>query len=423
MSYNQSTITRILDPIIDVSNNRVTWHLPNQTILSPDIKMLNIGAILSTGAAARKYNRFSGGISLIKNIYLTSNGVTVDQLLDANSWVAFKESMKSHSEAESLSRNLVGNALGLIIADDDKIGHAIDTKPLTDTLATSGKCMISLGDLLPFLKSSTMVPTTVYTNLRITIEYDTSMSIVANINSNSLTAMSTPFLVVEEMLDDGFIQKATADYRGLGFMAIERDQMFVDTTLTSLSGVENNEPNSHSLQSRAFQNKYVSRIVVAPKATNPLAYSTGTTGVTGGGGLGAIALLEPKFNVVVNGSNKVAGQGLVGSTEIAARLMDTWSQVSTIPTQAYTTGLFHSEDVYSASKHFAGYMAWLGLSINEFVQSLYINIDYTAQLDADTRAVEEQWARLNTNYNLVAFAECRKSIVVRPDRSFMVSYM
>ena len=57
MSYNQSTITRILDPIIDVSNNRVTWHLPNQTILSPDIKMLNIGAILSTGAAARKYNR------------------------------------------------------------------------------------------------------------------------------------------------------------------------------------------------------------------------------------------------------------------------------------------------------------------------------------------------------------------------------
>ena len=105
-----STITRTLDPIIDVTNNRVTWHLPNDTILSPDIKMLNIGAFV--GATTREYNRYAGGISLIKNIYMTSNGVTIDQLLDANSWVAFKESNKSHSEAESLSRNLIGNALG-----------------------------------------------------------------------------------------------------------------------------------------------------------------------------------------------------------------------------------------------------------------------------------------------------------------------
>tara|TARA_R110001592_G_scaffold49274_1_gene153906 strand:+ start:3150 stop:4424 length:1275 start_codon:yes stop_codon:yes gene_type:complete len=424
MAYNQSTITRILDPIIDVNNNRVTWHLPQSTILSPDIKMLNIGAVLDAGAA-RKYNRFAGGLSLIKNIYLTSNGVTIDQLLDANSWIAFNEANKSHSEAESLSRNLIGNSMGLILDDNSRIGHAIATKPFSTSLALSGKCMISLGDLLPFLKASTMVPTTIYENLRLTIEYDTSMTIVGNVNTSTLTAMSTPFLVVEEMLDLGFISKATSDYRGLGFMAIERDQMHVDTTIATLSGVDNNEPNTFSLQSRAFQNKYVSRIVVAPKSTDADAYKYSTTFVAGGGGLGSIALLEPKFNIVVNGSNKIAGQGLVGSTEIAARLHDTWG-ISNTPTGAYSTGVFDGASFYAAEKHFVGYMGWMGMTINEFVQSLYVNIDFTAQLDASASAgtaADVLYQRMNSKYNLVAFAECRKSIVVRPDGSFMVSYM
>ena len=417
-----STITRTHDPIIDVTNNRVTWHLPNDTILSPDIKMLNIGAFVE--ATVREYNRYAGGLSLIKNIYLTSNGVTIDQLLDANSWVAFQESNKSHSEAESLSRNLIGNALGLIVDDNAKIGRAYLTKPVSTTLAASGKCMISLGDLLPFLRSSSIVPTTIFQNLRITIEYDTSVAVVTTDNRSTLTAMSTPFLVVEEILDADFIQKATADYRGLGFMSIERDQMFCSTTKSAGGDFTDvNELNTQSLESRSFQNKYVSRLVVAPKSLDARAYLANTNDVAGGGTLGAISLLQPKFNVVVNGSNKVAGQGLVGSTEIAARLIDTWG-VSCTPTGAYGTNVFDQDGFYTDHGAYCGYMGWMGLSINEFVQSLYLNFEYTAQAASDVgEATNQLFARFNSDYNMLCFAECRKSIIVRPDKSFMVSYM
>ena len=425
-----STITRVLDPIIDVTNNRVTWHLPNNTILGSDIKMLNIGAIVD--ANARRYNRFAGGLSLIKNIYLTSNGVTVDQLLDANTWTAFTESQKTHSEAMSLSRTLIGNILGLHVGDGGKLGGAPDQtgKLINTELATSAKCMIDVSQLLPFLKASSMVPTTIFTNLRLTIEYDMSMIHVAGGRQDgTLTAMSTPFLVVEEMLDMDFIAKATADYRGLGFTCLERDQMFVNTNSSDNSDTDfttDNKANSVSLESRAFQNKYVSRIVCAVKSLDVRAYLTeegGQAVAAGGGGLGSVALLNPKFNVVVNGSNKVAGQGLVGATEIAGRLIDTWGASST-PTLAYTTSPFQDTEMYFNPQRYVGYMGWMGLSINDAVQSLYINLDYTAQFPTDEgTATEALWSRLNSDYNLLCFAECRKSIVVRPDKSFMISYM
>jgi hypothetical protein len=144
--------------------------------------------------------------------------------------------------------------------------------------------------------------------------------------------------------------------------------------------------------------------------------------VAGGGGLGAIALLKPSYNVVVNGSNKIAGQGLIGYSEIQGRTMDTWGEMN-VPTQANTPGVYHEGDIYSHAADYVGYAGYMGLTVNDSIQSFYLNLDYTAQFDAEREDENYQrYATLNSQYQIMCFAECRKSIIVRPDKSFIVSY-
>jgi len=416
-----SSISRVLDPLIDQVNNRVEFALPSNTILSSDIRLLNIGAIVSEDT--REYNRMAGGLSLIKNIYLQSNGVTLDQVLDANTWIAFKQQLKSHGQAESLERNLVGNSQGLIVTSDAVLGTPYTPKPLATTLAASGKTMISLTDVLPLLRATRMLPTTIFTDLRLVIEYETDIVKIGTTSIGSLTTMLTPFVVVDEMLDADFIKTQTNAYQGVGFMSIERDMVFAPTSLASVSGVAGNVVNSHSMQMRGYDNKFISRVLFVPKALNSNAYIGGADGVVaGGGGLGAIALLKPSYNVVVNGSNKIAGQGLIGYSEIQGRTMDTWGQMN-VPTQANTPGVYHEGDIYSHAADYVGYAGYMGLTVNDSIQSFYLNLDYTAQFDAEREDENYQrYATLNSQYQIMCFAECRKSIIVRPDKSFIVSY-
>jgi len=109
--YQSGSITRVLDPIIDITNNRVEFVLPANTILSPDMRVLNLGVTTSSDGAT--YNRFAGVNSVVRNVFLTSQGVTVDQLLDANTWIAFKETNKDYKDAVSIGRMKAGHDLGL----------------------------------------------------------------------------------------------------------------------------------------------------------------------------------------------------------------------------------------------------------------------------------------------------------------------
>jgi len=230
------------------------------------------------------------------------------------------------------------------------------------------------------------------------------------------------------MLDPAFIQQATSAYKGLGFMCIERDILNAPTTLATISGIDNtgsnNVDNSFSLQTRAYDNKYVSRILIVPKALATGAYDGQVANqVAGGGGLGAVSLLKPKLNVVVNGSNKVAGNGVEGYSQIQGLLVDTWGDMC-VSWQANTVGCYRQDSVYLQHQNYVSYQGYMGININEFIQSLRINLDYQSQYSAhQAELAERHLAAQNSAYSVMTFAECRKSIMVQPDGSFMISYM
>ena len=419
--YQSSSVRRVLDPIIDIRNNRVEFVLPANTVLSPDMRLLNLG--VTTSVADKGYNRFAGTAASVRNIYLTSQGVTVDQLLDANTWIAWKETNKDYKNVVSMGRMKAGHNLGVVYnartgaSDGNQLTTPIAVKTTKTTAAATAKGTLSLGDVLPFLKASSIVPTTIFKDLRLVIEYETDIKKLVTVDNVTATILSTPFLSVEEMLDPQFISQATGAYKGLGFMCI-----------ATISGIDNtgsnNVDNSFSLQTRAYDQKYVSRLLIVPKALATDSYEGHAANeVAGGGGLGAVSLLKPKLNIVCNGSNKLSGNGVEGYSQIQGLLVDTWGDVC-VSWQANTVGLFHQDSVYSQHQDYVSYQGYMGINVNEFIQTLSINLDYQSQFSAhQTSQGEKHLASMNSPYSIMTFAECRKSIMVQPDGSFMISYM
>lgn len=430
-AYNQSSITRIIDPIIDVANNRVEFKFPSNTLLSANVRVLNLGAVLATGQAATDYNRLAGGLAIIKNIYLENNGETIDQILDVNSWIAFKEQRKSHEEAQSVARNLAGNGLGLLYNQTQKLGRSIETKEIKDTLATSGKCMLNLKDVLPFFSASQVIPTAIFSDLRLIIEYDTD---VVKLSTRSTTILDTlmlnPFISVEEVLDRQLVAQMTADYQGVSFQSIERDLATISTTKAATAVAIGDNPtdlnlavNRHSALLKGYDNKYLSRILIVVKTLAPNGYKASATAVAGGGGLGGVSVLRPVVNVVVNGSNKLAGVGLNSQSEIQARCIDTWGDLC-VSTLANAPSVFDSGNVYQSALEYVGYQSYIGLEIREFIQNLSIDFGFSAQVNSDALvAADQSFDRLNDSMHLLVFGECRKSIMMGGSGGYTISYM
>ena len=430
-NYNQGSITRIIDPIIDVANNRVEFKLPSNTLLSANVRILNLGAVLLSTEAATHYNRFAGGLSIIKNIYLENNGETIDQILDVNSWIAFKETRKSHEEAQSVSRNLSGNALGLSYNETMKLGLSIATKPLAATLAASGKCMLNLKDVLPFFTASQIIPTMIFRDLRLIIEYDTNVVKLATRSTTILgTLMANPFISVEEVLDRSLIAQMTADYQGISFQSIERDLATISTTKATVAVAVADTPkdknlaiNRHSALLKGYDNKYLSRILIIVKSLATNGYKASADAVAGGGGIGGVSVLRPVINVVCNGSNKIAGVGLNSQSEVQARCIDTWGDLC-VSTLANAPSVFDAANVYQSPLEYVGYQSYIGLEIREFIQNLSIDFGFSAQVNSDKATPADQsFDRLNDNYHLLVFGECRKSIMVNGMGGYTISYM
>ena len=430
-AYNQSSITRIIDPIIDVASNRVEFKFPSNTLLSANVRVLNLGAVLQSGEVATDYNRLAGGLASIKNIYLENNGETIDQILDVNSWIAFKEQRKSHEEAQSVSRNLTGNGLGLTINQTLKLGRSIETKGLKDTLAASGKCMMNLKDVLPFFAASQVIPTAIFSDLRLIIEYDTDVvKLSTRITTLLGTIMLNPFISVEEVLDRQLVAQMTADYQGVSFQSIERDLATISTTKATTAVAVADTPtdlnlavNRHSAQLRGYDNKYLSRLLIVVKTLAPNGYKASVTAVAGGGGLGGVSVLRPVVNVVVNGSNKLAGVGLNSQSEVQARCIDTWGDLC-VSAQANAPSVFDSATVYQSALEYVGYQSYIGLEIREFIQNLTIDFGFSAQVNSDTLvAADQSFDRLNADMHLLVFGECRKSIMMGGSGGYTITYM
>ena len=112
MAFYTSGLKQILtDPVIDIENNRIEFRLTPNTLFLSDLTLLNFGAH-KTGVSDMNLNGRAGGWGLIKNISLEDQGTTLDQLLDANVYMAWKGYNTTNSNGMNMDKFKRANDVG-----------------------------------------------------------------------------------------------------------------------------------------------------------------------------------------------------------------------------------------------------------------------------------------------------------------------
>lgn len=311
--HNASIKTHLLDPICNTSKFQTEFRLPPDTVHLSNMRLLNVGC--STQAQVTS-NVLAGAHSVIRSIHSHDGDQLIDQLLEANIWAAFSQFNKSNSHNTDVETWNSKNGLGCEVVSTNgvrKMTNTHATAPANTTTSTTGPGWLSLGQLPPFLKSQSYVPSTVFQNLRLVIHHDTDMAKIGPSVNTAATDTVAPLLVVDELVSDMAKQKVLSQCQGATWNAVEHDRLVLDQEADS-AGVM-----SKSFTVNGFDNKTVDRMVIVNSPVN------NTDDVsTSYGTLGSKMNHNQIIQVRINGANVFARNGITRPAERMARLTDAW---------------------------------------------------------------------------------------------------
>ena len=427
-----SVNSRILDPVYDRASGRAEYRFAPNTLFQSDLRLINIGVISDTTADAP--NPILGILGAIKSITLMDGSTQLDALNFANLWMSFRNAHKSNNDNSSLQRFLKfvqtgyttqGNFLmanGVLGTAQPKIvvqGPQTYNAKQLDT----DRSWISLKDMLPFLRSSLYLPTNIFKQLRLVIEYN-SPAELTNLTLKPVgtkTTSSDSLLLCEEVGDSDFKAQVMKQYKGVVFRPIEHEQVFVPAIggLTEAGVRTSIAPNNYLLS--GFNNKKLVRVCVIQQGTDGV---VADGDVIGYGDMASVAPYKSAIQFRVNGSNVLAGAGMSGSATGSyanrqlAYLNDAWGvsnifmgqNVSNLPT---TENIGHPERV--------GQQDYIGLTIDAKISELQLN--YSRVGVANISAGDTKNQKLVQALNLHVFGEVEKAVVMNQSGSYNVVYV
>tara|TARA_R110001583_G_scaffold5587_3_gene30016 strand:+ start:2603 stop:3916 length:1314 start_codon:yes stop_codon:yes gene_type:complete len=436
MAFYTSGLKQILtDPVIDIENNRIEFRLTPNTLFLSDLTLLNFGAH-KTGENDMHLNSRAGGWAFIKNISLEDQGTTLDQLLDANVYMAWKGYNTTNSNGMNMDKFKRANDVGKIVNENQQLANAILPKPSRS--GYNAQCNLRLSDALPFLRGSQYLPTSIFSDLKVVIELTTAgLSVFSNNTVGSVKIAANPLLRVNEIVNEEAVAQITAAYNGVAFECYERDIAYAATSKADITTKQ--VTNKHSLLIKGFDNKFINNILIAPIPTDPNAVRmTGAAGeLSVGGNLVPIRQINATTQVIVNGANKLIGNGVQRSNEVLGLLVDTYGECAT-ELGSTTTGLYtqinqlylaqeDADDLESqtGSQGIFATAGYIGLPIMDRISSLVLSYEYTSQFNqmaAAAATAKVSLNKFNTDLNMYVWAGIRKSVVMLGGGGYRVAY-
>ena len=213
MSSYSNVTPRIIDPVFDRSN-RAEFRLPAGNVYLSSMRLINIGAVTAT--AATNYNPVLGALCAIKSLTLFDGSEQLDTLRLAPLILAMKNLNRRNDENLSMNRFLKSVGLGYVTSgqysttnealdkDDVQVRQQNPRPEAQAVAATQQKAWISLKDLLSFLGASLVVPTTIYRQLRLVIEFNDAAELkflLSKTNAAAPASINDTLLLVDEVND------------------------------------------------------------------------------------------------------------------------------------------------------------------------------------------------------------------------------
>ena len=210
--YKASVKTNLIDPTLD-NNRRCEFRFGEDQVILSNMRIANLGITANPGST---YNMGAGAYEVIKSIHLYDGSTLLDQQLEFGKYVAWKNYNKQNSSNKDLNGFLSGNGLGYEIQGEGtdvaapKINSSFVSRAYTTLDTTTFKSWLDLKSCLPMLQSVLYLPTSVFKNLRLVIEFNKAVGTAQN--------TTAPLLIADEMVDSSVKNNLLSAFKGVEFV-------------------------------------------------------------------------------------------------------------------------------------------------------------------------------------------------------------
>lgn len=417
--YNSALKTHVIDPVRDIANSRTEFRLGGgDSVYLSNMRLMNLGVITDR---VDEYNALTGCYGMIKQMSLYDGSTLLDQILSAQQLMGFRLYNKSNDKARDQSRYLAKNELGFMFDGKDFGAQAVTIPFYTSEQArtrtntaedTTNKGWLSLREAFPMLKEALYLPTRVFKNLRLVVQYDTDAdNIVQQVNATVVTKQTEPILVVDELVDEQVSMQVTNAFKELSYRSIEYDSVVVPS-ITPTAG-NPNPVQTVNFNINGFDNKFVNRIMMANFPVTKISDYVGDSYSQN--------MINQKVQFRINGANKAPrdGDGWNRPNQRLARVVDTWGECVNVP-GGNSTGINDSSNIGNALvQDLVGKLDYTGIVIGDRVNEMQLTYTRTGMY---TNTAPENEQTFNQAIRLQLYGEVEKQLMVNPDGTYNVMY-
>jgi len=411
MSYYTNQInTKLIDPNVYVSNLRVEFQLPKGDY-GNRMRLMNVGL---TAAGNPSYNTYLGALASIKSVRLLNGRDELDSCRECNRYLSFKRFNKSDSKNLGLGQQSMKNQYGLCVSGTGSgadVANAVIVKQtamslgnsniqLTTDEATTPKAYLDLRECLPILQSIEVLPSDLFPQLRLVIEYETDVRNLISVDNQPVTT-TRPLLACDVMEDEGLVNAMMSELNGATWSAIEHD-------LTRIPANNADATQSNVNRLNGFNNKRMMRFFIQKCPTNKARNVGAANAVKDGGDLISQAFLDENFNIKINGRPKVSRNGAEYPNQRLSYLVDAYGECNSYygsNRMGADQGSTITAGVLDGSKN-----DWYGLYVNDTIKDFELEISRTTK--ANTKGANFDVPE-SDGYDVHVFADIRKQLVVQ----------
>jgi hypothetical protein len=432
--YSDSVVkTRYLDPKIYVPSVRCSFDLDNtEAAYLPNLRLTMIGAKAPGGGTYASLPGAVGG--LIRNIRLMDGKVELSAKSEFGFFRGFQNQNRTNAQAQALGTNLHGSAVGRTIdGATRKIAQNVLQNEYGATLADSeaGAGWLDLREVFPILNSMTHLPTSVFENLRIEVEFNK----VASLNNLGNTAdplfeTLRPVLAADVIENPAVVGNLNKTLGTIMWNEIEHDQFVIPAGvglgaggIVAAAGEGAIQPLNVKLN--GFNNKIVDRVLLVKElASWATQEATGTNVQKGFGRWSSQACYKQVIQFRINGGNIVPRNGIVADNERLAFLLDTWGDCAN-----YTTSnIYGATDASAilglsggvpatAENYWIGQLDYVGCYIGQYISDF--------QFDFQRTGLQNGAGKNATSDALIGhmYGEVRKTLQFQANGQYLISYV
>lgn len=406
--YKSSVKTNLYDPQLNVNNKRASFHFGEDQVILSNMRIANIGITANPGA---DYNYGAGAYSVIKSIHLYDGNQLLDQQLHFDKYSAWKNYLRDNSNNKSLNHFLNGSGMGYSVQGVDTTTNAalIDSdnngpKSFTSDETTTFNSWLDLKACLPFLQNSLILPTAIFKNLRLVIEFNSAVGTAQN--------TTRPLLIADEMEDTTTKNSLVSQYKGLNYVSVEHDSVVIDPVFTT--GDTANKTQSVSQMLKGFDNKILNRFFVVKESAGATARGSLL------GLLGSQLCFREKGNVRVNGRTLLVGDGLDTTAKSLASVSDIYGTANSFRNALKTAQDANGQDVIGVDlQEIQGQQDYRCFRVAERVEQM--EYQFSRQGIWDTDIATSNGKNINCQMVLHFFGEVPKVLSVNSNGTYLIA--